>query len=84
MLANFVLTSQIVRDIAYVASRCKFLTSMMTKNPIRRFARCKRFEIDEGCYHFKLIDDAFCDRLRSMLIALMIQNETFGNDINKL
>ena len=64
--------------------RCEILTSMTTTNSIRRFARCKRFGMTEGCNHFEWIDDALCDRLRSMMVALMIKNEALANEIDKL
>jgi len=57
---------------------------MTTKNLIRRFARYKRFGMAGGCDHFGWISDAHCDRVRSMVVALMIKNETIGNEIVKL
>jgi len=57
---------------------------MTAKNPIRRFARCKMFGIARGCNHFKWIDDTLCDRVRSVVVEPMMQNETLGNKIGKL
>jgi len=37
-----------------------------------------------GCDHFEWIDDALCDKVRSMVIALMLKNESLGNEIEKL
>jgi len=37
-----------------------------------------------GCDHFEWIDDALYDRVRSMVVALMLKNESHGNDIEKL
>ena len=57
---------------------------MTTKNPIRRFPRCKKFGMVECCNYFEWIDDAPCDKLRSMMVALMKKNDTLGNEIQKL
>jgi len=56
---------------------------MMTKNIIRRFGKCKRLGMDGGCDHFKWVNDALCDRVRSMVVALMVKNETHDNEIEK-
>ncbi|KAJ8442224.1 hypothetical protein Cgig2_005164 [Carnegiea gigantea] len=57
---------------------------MMTKNTIRRFVRCKRFRMGGGCDHLEWIDDALCDRVRSIVVALMVRNDSLGNEIQKL
>ena len=36
------------------------------------------------CDHFECIDDALCDRVRTMVVALMLINESSGNEIGKL
>ena len=39
--------------------------------------------MDGGCDHFKWVNDALCDRVRSMVVALMVKNETHDNEIEK-
>ena len=36
-----------------------------------------------GCDHFEGIDDALRDRVRCIAIALVMNNETLGNKIDK-
>jgi len=38
----------------------------------------------ERCNHFLWIDDALCDRLRSMVVALINKNKALANEIHKL
>ena len=59
---------------------------MTTKNYIRRFATCKRFERAEGFNHFEWINGALYDRLMSIVVALMTKNQyqTLDNEIDKL
>ena len=42
------------------------------------------FGIARGYDHFKWIDDALCDRVRSVVVGLMMKNQTLGNEIDKL
>ena len=37
-----------------------------------------------GCEHFKWIDDSFCDKVRSMIVALLLKNEWLVVEIEAL
>ena len=56
--------------------RCMIITSMTAKNPIRRYARCKRFDKPRGCNFFEWVDDSLYNRVRSSVVGLMLKNET--------
>ena len=53
-----------------------FITSMTVKNPIRMYARCKRFDKPAESNFFEWVDDSLCDRVSSNIVALMVKNET--------
>jgi len=52
------------------------LTSMTIKNPLRRFARCRTYDSPGGWDHFEWVDDYLCDKVRSMVVSLIVSNET--------
>ncbi|KAJ8437369.1 hypothetical protein Cgig2_006451 [Carnegiea gigantea] len=64
--------------------RCEIMTSMTKKNQLRRFARCPRFEMHGGRGHLEWIDDSFCDKVRSMVVALMVNNKSLFHEIKAL
>ncbi|KAJ8435787.1 hypothetical protein Cgig2_030653 [Carnegiea gigantea] len=48
---------------------------MMIRNSLRRFARCRMLDSPGGCDHFEWIDDSLCDKIRSMVVSLIVSNE---------
>ena len=52
------------------------LTSIMIKNSLRKFARCGMFDSSSGCDHFEWIDDSLCNKVKSMVVHLIMSNET--------
>ena len=56
--------------------RCVVLRSMTIKNLLRRFARCRMFDSPSGCDHFEWIDDSLSDKVRSLVVCLIVSNET--------
>ena len=51
-------------------------TCMPIKNPLMRFARCRKFDSPDGCDHFEWIDDSVYDKVRSMVVSLNMLNKT--------
>ena len=37
-----------------------------------------------GCEHFEWIDDSFYDKVRSMVVAIMVKNESLAGEIEAL
>ncbi|KAJ8429936.1 hypothetical protein Cgig2_017986 [Carnegiea gigantea] len=64
--------------------RCVVLTNMMIKNPLRRFARCRMFDSIGGRDYFEWIDDSVCDKVSSMVVSLIMSNETLLEEYQHL
>ena len=64
--------------------RSMIITSMTKKNPIRRYAWCKRFDRPGGCEFFDWVDDSLCDRFRSTVVGLMNQNDALAAEKEQL
>ena len=56
--------------------KCMIITSMTVKNPIRRYARCKRFDKPGGCDFFQWVDDSLYDKVRLNVVSLMMRNKS--------
>jgi len=59
------------------------LTSMTIKNSLRRFARCRMFDLPGGCDYFEWIDDSLCDKVRLMVGSLIVSDETLVQRMKK-
>jgi len=46
---------------------------MTRKNPLKRFAKCQIFEMCEGSEHFEWVDDSFCDKVGSVVVAILVK-----------
>ena len=64
--------------------RCKVATSMTLKNPMRRFVHCRRHGDDGGCEFFQWMDESLDERVRSMVVGLMLKNDRMAGKIRKL
>ena len=56
--------------------RCMVVSSMTIKNQFRRFAKCSMFDSSSRCDYFEWIDDFLCDKVRSIVVSLIMLNET--------
>ena len=54
------------------------------KKPIRRCARCKRFGQVGGCEYLEWFDENLCDKVRSIVVAMIMKNENFSGEIEKM
>jgi len=52
------------------------MTSMTRGNPLRRFVRCLRFVMRGGCEYFKWIHGSLWNKMRSMVVTLMVKNDS--------
>ena len=57
---------------------------MTKKNPLRRFTRCKAFKMRGSCEHFEWIGASFYHKMRSMVVVLMVKNESLFDEIKAL
>ena len=48
---------------------------MTLKNPIRRFVHCRRHGDDGGCDDFQWVDESFNERVKFMVVGLMLIND---------
>ena len=64
--------------------RCKVATSMTLKNPMRRFVHCRRHGDHGSCDFFKWVDESLDERVRSMVVGLMLKNERMAARIHQL
>jgi len=64
--------------------RCKVATSMTLKNPMRRFVRCRNYGGGGGCEYFEWVDESLDERVRSMVVGLMVSNDIMAAEIKIL
>ena len=64
--------------------RCKVVTSMTLKNPICRSVYCRRYGDGESCDYFDWVDESLDERIKSMVVGLMVSNETMAVEIKRL
>ena len=50
-------------------------TSMTLKNPMHRFVHCIRYGDGGGCEYFEWVDEYLDERVRSMVVGLMVNNK---------
>ena len=64
--------------------RCKVATSMTLKNTMHRFVRCRKYGGGGGCDYFEWVDESIDERVRSMVVGLMVSNDTTAVEIKRL
>ena len=57
-------------------NRCVALIGMTIKNPLWRFGRSRMFNLPGGCDHFEWVDDSLCDKVRSIMVSLIVWSKT--------
>ncbi|KAJ8452128.1 hypothetical protein Cgig2_016709 [Carnegiea gigantea] len=64
--------------------RCKVVTCMTLQNLMCRFVHCRNYGGGGGCDHFEWIDEPLDERVRSMVVGLMVSNDTMTVEIKRL
>jgi len=57
---------------------------MTLKNPMRRFVHCRRHGDDGGCDYFQWVDESLNERVKSMVVGLMMNNDRMVAKIQQL
>ncbi|KAJ8444489.1 hypothetical protein Cgig2_024053 [Carnegiea gigantea] len=64
--------------------RCKVATSMTLKNPMRKFVHCRNYRGGGGCDYFEWVDESLDEGVRSMVVGLIVSNDTMAAEIKRL
>jgi len=64
--------------------RCKVATSMTLKNLMCRFVHYRRHHDGGGCDYFEWVDESLNERVRSMVVGLLMSNERMTVKIQQL
>ncbi|KAJ8430042.1 hypothetical protein Cgig2_014202 [Carnegiea gigantea] len=73
-----------LEKICNCGRRCKVATSTTLKNPKRRFVHYRKYGGGGGFDYFEWVEESIDERVRSMVVGLMVSNDTVAAEIKRL